>query len=155
MSIGTSLKFLRGKRKLTQGELAEKTGMKLGHISKIERDETDPKLSTIQKLIRALECTPNDLMLSGEQSSARNQFEDFAGAAKHLTIKDIELLMEVLNRFIMADNVKGLMNGTVNMKQVEDEERYYHYAKQRFDDAAEVEYRYEDAIRNDNNGDRT
>ena len=43
MSIGENLKRLRRDKGWTQGELADNCGIRLGQISKIERDETDPK----------------------------------------------------------------------------------------------------------------
>ncbi|WP_369817825.1 helix-turn-helix domain-containing protein, partial [Alcanivorax sp. HI0007] len=49
MALGENLKRLRKLAGLTQGELAAVADMKLGHISKLERNETDAKVSTIHK----------------------------------------------------------------------------------------------------------
>ncbi|EOA2565072.1 helix-turn-helix domain-containing protein, partial [Vibrio vulnificus] len=63
MSIGENLKRLRRDKGWTQGELADNCGIRLGQISKIERNETDPKLSTIYAITKALDCTPNALLM--------------------------------------------------------------------------------------------
>ncbi|WP_197463351.1 helix-turn-helix domain-containing protein, partial [Alcanivorax sp. HI0007] len=62
MALGENLKRLRKLAGLTQGELAAVADMKLGHISKLERNETDAKVSTIHKLMEALNCSANDLL---------------------------------------------------------------------------------------------
>ena len=62
MSIGENLKEIRKRRGLTQGQLAELSGIQLTQISRLENDDTDPKASTLFKLMEALECGPDDLM---------------------------------------------------------------------------------------------
>ena len=62
MTIGINVKRLRQDKGYTQGDLAKRSGIKLGHISKIERNETDPKVSTVLKLISALGCSANALL---------------------------------------------------------------------------------------------
>ncbi len=51
----------------TQGQLSERTGIKIGHLSKLEQDEGDPKASTLYKLIQAFGCTPTALMANWDQ----------------------------------------------------------------------------------------
>lgn len=63
MNIGSNLKAIRLQLGLTQSQLSELSGVELNHISKIELDKSDPKLSTIYKLINALGVTPDALLL--------------------------------------------------------------------------------------------
>ena len=49
--IGELLKDERKKAKMTQEELAEKTGTKKSYISRVENGNTDIQLSTLYKLI--------------------------------------------------------------------------------------------------------
>lgn len=49
--LGVMLKEARKEAKLTQDELAEKTGTKKSYISRIERGLSDIQMSTYQKLI--------------------------------------------------------------------------------------------------------
>ncbi len=49
MGMGHNLKMFRLGKGLTQSDLSKKTGVKIGHISTLEKDNGDPKLSTIYK----------------------------------------------------------------------------------------------------------
>lgn len=59
-SLADVLKTARLDRKLSQAELARKLGLRQRQISDLERATTDPRLSTITNVARALEL---DLML--------------------------------------------------------------------------------------------
>ena len=79
MSIGNNIKRLRRDKGLTQGELAKKSKLGLNLISRLERDATDPKLTSLYKLMNSLECTA-DALLSDEGISSmptllKTQFE--------------------------------------------------------------------------------
>lgn len=49
--LGVMLKEARNDAKMTQDELAEKTGTKKSYISRIERGQSDIQISTFHKLI--------------------------------------------------------------------------------------------------------
>ena len=53
--LGEQVRNIRKKRGITLKELAEKTGLSIGYISQIERNLTDPSLSTLRKLSAALD----------------------------------------------------------------------------------------------------
>ena len=54
MSAGTTIKMLREKHGLTQGQLAVKSYISQGRISIYERGGTDPSVQTFEKIINAL-----------------------------------------------------------------------------------------------------
>ena len=60
--VGDNLKRLRTLNALTQGELAEKAGLTTAAVARIERDETEPRPSTLRKLSEALNVQPRDLI---------------------------------------------------------------------------------------------
>lgn len=60
-SMGEMLKESRLKLDLTQEELAERTGLKRSYISKIEKGETDIRLSNFLKLLLGLELNSFNL----------------------------------------------------------------------------------------------
>ncbi len=62
MPLGENIRRFRQARGWTQGQLSERTGIKIGHLSKLEQDEGDPKASTLYKLIQAFGCTPTALL---------------------------------------------------------------------------------------------
>ena len=67
--LGEHVRNIRKKRGITLKELAEKTGLSIGYISQIERNLTDPSLSTLRKLSAALDI-PTYLFMGGESSTS-------------------------------------------------------------------------------------
>jgi transcriptional regulator with XRE-family HTH domain len=53
---------LRERRLLTQAQLGERAGVNRDQVSRIERDEVDPRFSTIRKLATALDVEPDKLL---------------------------------------------------------------------------------------------
>lgn len=61
VKIGQRLREIRISRFLTQAELAEAAGIHVDQVGRIERDEVEPRLSTIRKLAAALGVEPSEL----------------------------------------------------------------------------------------------
>jgi transcriptional regulator with XRE-family HTH domain len=61
MKIGRNLRYLREDRLLTQAELADRAGIALSSLVRIENDQVDPRFSSIRKLARALGADPREL----------------------------------------------------------------------------------------------
>ena len=57
-AMGKKIRFFRNENDLTQGELAEKSGLSTSLISKIERGAVKPSLRTLVKLSRSLGISP-------------------------------------------------------------------------------------------------
>lgn len=70
--IGQRIKSLRFLRKMTQEELAHKTGLSAKQLSRIERGESSPRIASLEKMCLALETTPFNIFLY----SSRN-YKDF------------------------------------------------------------------------------
>ena len=60
--IGDRLRDLRKRALLTQQELADKSGVGVTTIIRIERNQVEPHGSTIRKLADALGVEPRELM---------------------------------------------------------------------------------------------
>jgi transcriptional regulator with XRE-family HTH domain len=60
--VGDRLKRLRIRNALTQAELAAKAGLTTATVARIERNETEPHMSTIRKLTQALGVKPPELV---------------------------------------------------------------------------------------------
>ena len=65
VKIGGRLKRLREDRLMTQAELGVAAGVSRDQVSRIERDEVDPRFSTIRKLAGALKVDPRELTQQG------------------------------------------------------------------------------------------
>jgi transcriptional regulator with XRE-family HTH domain len=62
LEIGTKLNKLRKQRLLTQTQLAEIVGVSQKQISLIERNEIEPRISTVRKIADALNVSREDLI---------------------------------------------------------------------------------------------
>jgi transcriptional regulator with XRE-family HTH domain len=60
--IGERLKRQRTRRALTQAELAEHAGVTTATVARIERDEIEPRMTTLRKLAEALGVNPAELV---------------------------------------------------------------------------------------------
>ena len=59
--IGDRLRDLRKRRLLTQEQLAERSGVGIATIVRVERNQVEPRGSTIRKLAEALGVEPEEL----------------------------------------------------------------------------------------------
>ena len=62
VKIGDNLKRQRIRKALTQEELAQRAGLTTASVARIERNETEPRMSTLRKLAKALEVDPAELV---------------------------------------------------------------------------------------------
>ena len=63
--VGDNLKRLRVLNALTQAELAQKAGLTPAAVARIERNEAEPRMTTLRKLAEALGVEPHE-MVRGE-----------------------------------------------------------------------------------------
>ncbi len=66
--IGDRLKDMRVEQALTQRELADKAGIGANTLNRIELNETEPHMSTIRRLARALGVEPR-LLVKGRSDA--------------------------------------------------------------------------------------
>jgi transcriptional regulator with XRE-family HTH domain len=62
MKIGAQVKRMRERALLTQGELANRAGIGLTTLNRIENDRAEPHFRTIRKLAKALDVDPAELL---------------------------------------------------------------------------------------------
>lgn len=66
MVIGDRLRELREEKKLSQGDLEERTGLLRCYISRVENGYTVPTVETLEKMARGLEIPLYELFYEGE-----------------------------------------------------------------------------------------
>ncbi|HWF13684.1 MAG TPA: helix-turn-helix transcriptional regulator [Candidatus Acidoferrales bacterium] len=69
MIIGDRLRDLREQKKLSQGEIEERTGLLRCYISRVENGHTVPSVETLEKFARALEVPMYQLFYDGNLNS--------------------------------------------------------------------------------------
>src|SRR6266704_450522 len=70
MIIGTRLRKLREDKKLSQGDIEERTGLLRCYISRVENGHTVPSLETLERLASALEIPLYQLFYEGDEPPA-------------------------------------------------------------------------------------
>jgi transcriptional regulator with XRE-family HTH domain len=60
--LGLRLRTLRQARRLTQRELARRTGLAVPFLSRVENDRAEPSVRTLERLAAGLEVTLGDLI---------------------------------------------------------------------------------------------
>jgi transcriptional regulator with XRE-family HTH domain len=65
MVIGDRLRELREAKKLSQGDIQERTGLLRCYVSRVENGHTVPAVDTLEKLARALEVPMYQLFHAG------------------------------------------------------------------------------------------
>lgn len=108
MAIGENLKRLRRDKGWNQEELADRCKVGFGQISKIERNETNPKLSTIYELMGALGCTADALLIDTEKSSVDSIMAIALERIKQLPEKDKEILLTIIDKYCIAISMQQL-----------------------------------------------
>lgn len=61
-NLGKNLRAARERLGLSQEEVAARSGVQAGEISRIERSKRDPQVSTLEKLAAAVEMPPGRLL---------------------------------------------------------------------------------------------
>ena len=67
MIIGDRLRAFREEKKLSQGDIENRTGLFRCYISRVENGHTVPAIETLEKLARALEMPLYQLLYDGDQ----------------------------------------------------------------------------------------
>lgn len=62
--IGDNLKRIRVSKALTQVEVAERAGISPSTVVLVERNQSEPHMSTVRKLAKALGVEPSELVAS-------------------------------------------------------------------------------------------
>ncbi len=110
MSLAMNLMNLRRKKGWTQGQLSDACGVKVGHISKLERGhDTDPKLSTITRLMRALDCTADDLLMDAEQLGPSRLLRTVLQQAEQLPEEKQMVILEIVDGYCASHGMRQLL----------------------------------------------
>lgn len=110
MAIGENIRRLRRDKQLTQGELADITGISSGQISKLESNKDKPGLETIYALIKGLECSPNSLLNDASSMGSDGLLEMAMERVLKLSEEDRMALLRVIDNYCLAVAYQGLLS---------------------------------------------
>lgn len=143
MSLGVNLKRMRKAKGWTQQELAERATIKLTHISTLEKDQGDPKLSTIVKLMTALECSANELLTS-PTTGLSSIFRSRIDRIMRLPVRDIHTLLMVIDKFLVSDEVMSIQSNRFTPEEQEIEAFINQIESEELETALDDAYAYEE-----------
>ena len=67
MIVADRLRTLREQKKLSQGDIQERTGLLRCYVSRVKNGHTVPAVETLEKFARALEVPLYELLYEGDQ----------------------------------------------------------------------------------------
>lgn len=110
-SFAENLKQLRTERNISQGELAELIGMHSTHISRYERELTQPTLEVIKKIADVLHSSTDALIYGDVEQQAKNKLKDpelllMFNKIQSLDKKDIDVIKNLLNAYILKTDLQ-------------------------------------------------
>ena len=79
MDIGERVRLLREDKKLSQGDIEERTGLIRCYISRVENGHTVPSIMTLEKLAKALEIPMHHLLYEGDKPPKPQAAPDTTG----------------------------------------------------------------------------
>lgn len=80
MIVADRLRSLREKKKLSQGDIEERTGLLRCYVSRVENGHTVPAVETLEKFARALEVPLYELLYEGDEPPQRHPALDIRGS---------------------------------------------------------------------------
>lgn len=107
MSFGENIKRLRKDKGWTQAQLSRASGVKSTHIPKIENETTDPKLSTIYKMITALGCSADTLLMDYEKIGTDGIMKATLERAMKLPEENKIIITDVVDKYCIAAGLEA------------------------------------------------
>jgi len=118
MSLGRKIAQLRKMKDLTQGELAEKLNIHQSMVTRWEKDQVQPKSSSIQRLAEALDASVEDLLHNDEVSPQKKAtirglentgLVELLGQVHQLDAGDQEALRAVLDAMLTKRRIQDMV----------------------------------------------
>lgn len=105
-NLGESIYKNRKRMKLTQAELAERSGVTEQTIRKIEHGEGNPQLDVLCSLIKTLGIDPGEILFPRQESTcpARKQLEILLADCSDKQIYDLLPIVEASLRILKKQN---------------------------------------------------
>ena len=96
--LSSNIKLLRLKNGLTQEEFAEKVGLTTNGVSNIERNRYQPTAETVDKICKAFNITPQELLIIDSEANQDviNNIVTLLHQAKPKTLKKIHEIVSIL-----------------------------------------------------------
>ncbi|MGQ0506862.1 MAG: helix-turn-helix domain-containing protein [Myxococcaceae bacterium] len=98
-SFGAHLKRLRTSRKLTQEDLAERSGLAVDSIRRIERGVFSPSLDTLSKITQGLQISLRTLF-DGVERNKSNVVQELCDFLSHRRSDELRIVERVIRALL-------------------------------------------------------
>ena len=71
MDIGSTIRAIRKRKKITIAQICEETGLSQGFMSQVETNKTSPSIATLDNIAKALNVPLPYLLMKKERSNER------------------------------------------------------------------------------------
>lgn len=138
-TLGITLKKLRLQHHMTLQDMAEKTDLSAGFLSKVERNLSNPSINNLQKICYALNITVNDLAAPEESDPGETDEILLEGEHAKLHRKENRLLIYNLNGNIKLESIfSNMANFKLDAMTLTGSEAGYMSSKHRYDEVGVV-----------------
>ena len=110
--IGSRIRAIRKKRKLTQEELAERAGISAQHCSGIETGAAKVSLPALLRIANSLDVTPDEILLDSVKQSAPLYAEKISEVFSDCSAEELFLILS------QAENLKKALRIKANFSTI-------------------------------------
>jgi transcriptional regulator with XRE-family HTH domain len=98
-SLGQRIRSLRINRELSQDALAEKAGMSVKHLGKIERGTVNASIQCLTGIAQALDMPVRDILETEHEQSREELLAELTAQLPQLAHKDMKILYRLVKIF--------------------------------------------------------
>lgn len=121
MKIGENIKRIRTAKKLSQKEVISVANLDSAQYSRIENGKTDPTVTTLEKIAKALGVSLSDLFASTDELKEINSYDksimEKVALLEALSDNEKQTIYTMLDAFIGKQKLKDALSGV--LKDVE------------------------------------
>ena len=141
MNIGDRLRKIRTEQNLSAKKLSELSGVPEKTIYRIEKGEVqDPKLSSLEPIIKALNCSADELIFDIQTMGTSRVLKNLFDQAIKLPVDDKVMLIKIIEKWLVADNLRNMADAYFPSKTKDDhEEIIEEFEKKQFDEMVDEE----------------
>ncbi|KAF6569570.1 helix-turn-helix transcriptional regulator [Paenibacillus polymyxa] len=107
--VGERIRAIRKSKNYTQEQLGEKVGLPQPYIGGIERGERNISLETLERILEALESTPdeffrfyNDKYFSEDERAKEEVIDSLNDLLSRISIYDIQLIQQLAYNILVT-----------------------------------------------------
>jgi transcriptional regulator with XRE-family HTH domain len=95
-SLGQRIRSLRVSRELSQDALAEKAGMSVKHLGKIERGSVNASIQCLTGIAEALDLPLRDVLETEHEQGREELLAELAASLPRLSLKDVRIVYRLV-----------------------------------------------------------